>query len=77
MKYRLVLACLMPLDVNIRARQEFDAVIVDGNSDMTGDEVAAAATSHRADAIMFTNTLPLNADLMARLPASIKVGADK
>jgi lactate dehydrogenase-like 2-hydroxyacid dehydrogenase len=75
MKFRLVLACLMPLDVNIRARQEFDALIVNGNSDMTGDEVVAAAASHRADAIMFTNTLPLNEDLVARLPASVKVGA--
>ena len=42
MKPRLVLACLMPLDVNIRARQEFDALIVDGKNDMTGNEVAEA-----------------------------------
>src|SRR5690242_8294016 len=75
MKLRLVLACLMPSDVQVRARQEFDALIVDGNNDMTGDEVAAAAVAHRADAIMFTNTLPLNAELIARLPASVKVGA--
>ena len=75
MKPRLVLACLMPSDVNIRARQEFDALIVDGNNDMTGDEVAEAAAGHLADAIMFTNTLPLNADLIARLPASVRVGA--
>ena len=75
MKPRLVLACLMPLDVNIRARDEFDAVIVNGKSDMTGDEIAEAAERHRADAIMFTNTLNLNAELIARLPASVSVGA--
>jgi hydroxypyruvate reductase len=75
MKPRLVLASLMPLDVNIRARQEFDALIVDGNNDMTGTEVANAAATHHADAVMFTNTLPLNADLIARLPASVRVGA--
>src|ERR1700733_10302289 len=75
MKPRLVLACLMPTDVNFRARQEFDAVIVHGNNDMTGDEVADAAARHHADAIMFTNTLNLDADLIARLPASVRVGA--
>ena len=75
MKPRLVLACLMPLDVNIRARDEFDALIVSGNNDMTGDAVVDAAERHRADAIMFTNTLNLNADLIARLPESVSVGA--
>jgi lactate dehydrogenase-like 2-hydroxyacid dehydrogenase len=75
MKSRLVLACLMPVDVNNRARREFDAVIVDGKSDMTGNQVADAALRHRADAIMFTNTLPLSAELIARLPVSVKVGA--
>ena len=75
MKPRLVLACLMPTDVNIRAREEFDALIVGGNNDMTGDEVADATIRHRADAVMFTNTLPLNADLIARLPTSVRVGA--
>ncbi len=75
MKPRLVLACLMPVDVNIRAREEFDALIVGGKNDMTGAEVADAVTSHRADAVMFTNTLPLNADLIKQLPGSVKVGA--
>jgi len=75
MKPRLVLACLMPTEVNVRASQEFDALIVGGSNDMTGSEVAEAASEHRADAIMFTNTLPLNAELIARLPKSVKVGA--
>lgn len=75
MKPRLVLACLMPTDVNTRAAAEFDAVIVDGKDDMTVPQVVDAATKHRADAIMFTNTLPLNADAIAQLPASVKVGA--
>jgi lactate dehydrogenase-like 2-hydroxyacid dehydrogenase len=75
MKPRLVLACLMPSDVNLRAREEFDALIVDGKNDMTGAQVADAVERHRADAVMFTNTLPLNAELIARLPASVRVGA--
>jgi lactate dehydrogenase-like 2-hydroxyacid dehydrogenase len=74
-KPRLVLACLMPADVNARARQEFDALIADGKNDMTGDEVVAAAGAHKADAIMFTNTLPFNDATIARLPPSVRIGA--
>ena len=65
----------MPYDVVNRAREEFDAVVVDGKDDMSPAEVIAAATAHRADAIMFTNTLPLTADVIAQLPPSVRVGA--
>ena len=75
MKPRLVLACLMPAAVNARAHAEFDALIVQGKNDMTGPEVLAATAAHRADAIMFTNTLPLNAGVIARLPETVRVGA--
>ena len=75
MKPRLVLACLMPTDVNIRASEDFDALIVRGKNDMTGAEVIEAAEKHAADAIMFTNTLPLTAEAIAALPARVKVGA--
>jgi hydroxypyruvate reductase len=37
--------------------------------------VVQAATTHHADAIMFTNTLPLLAEPIAALPASVRVGA--
>jgi lactate dehydrogenase-like 2-hydroxyacid dehydrogenase len=75
MKPRLVLACLMPTDVNSRAREEFDALIVDGRDDMTVSQVIEAATRHNAEAIMFTNTLPLDADAIAALPPSVRIGA--
>jgi len=75
MKPRLVLGCLMPTDVNLRAAAEFDAAIVSGKADMTGPEIVRVAIAHRADAIMFTNTLPLNAETIAALPPSVKVGA--
>ncbi len=75
MPSRLILAALMPHDVVVRARDEFDALVVDGQDDMTAEQVIEAATAHRADAIMFTNTLPLTADAIARLPASVRVGA--
>jgi lactate dehydrogenase-like 2-hydroxyacid dehydrogenase len=75
MKPRLVVACLLPTDVNVRAAQEFDAIIVSGKNDMTGPEIVEAATRHKADGIVFTNTLPLNAEVIAQLPPSVRVGA--
>src|SRR5271157_3254188 len=75
MPSRLVLAALMPRDVVGRARDEFDAVVVEGKDDMTAAQAIEAAIAHQADAIMFSNTLPLTADAIARLPASVRVGA--
>jgi lactate dehydrogenase-like 2-hydroxyacid dehydrogenase len=75
MKSRLVVAALLPHDVVARAREEFDALVVDGADDMTADETVHAATQHRADAILFTNTLPLTAETIAALPPSVRVGA--
>jgi lactate dehydrogenase-like 2-hydroxyacid dehydrogenase len=75
MKPRLVLGALMPTDVIARARAEFDAVVAGGPDDMTVPEITRAATDHRADAIMFVNTLPLDAAAIAGLPASVRVGA--
>src|SRR3954470_5025341 len=75
MKHRLVLACLMPTDVIARARSDFDTISVEGPGDMTVPEAADAATRHRAEAILFTNTLPLTAEAIAGLPDSVRVGA--
>ena len=43
MPSRLVLAALMPRDVVTRARDEFDAVVVEGKDDMTAAQVIEAA----------------------------------
>jgi lactate dehydrogenase-like 2-hydroxyacid dehydrogenase len=75
MASRLVFAALMPHDVVVRARAEFDAVIVAGENDMTAEQVIAASHAHRAEAILFTNTLPLTAEAIERLPPSVRVGA--
>jgi lactate dehydrogenase-like 2-hydroxyacid dehydrogenase len=75
MPSRLVLAALMPPDVVARAREEFDAVVVEGQDDMTAEQVVEATNAHRADAIMFVNTLPLSAGVIAQLPPSVRVGA--
>ena len=75
MKPRLILGCLTTTDVIARARSEFDTIVLDGPNDMTVAEITAAAASHQAQAILFTNTLPLSADAIAALPASVRVGA--
>ena len=75
MKPRLVLGCLTTADVVARARAEFDAIVVDGPSDMTIAEITRAAAAHQAEALLFTNTLPLNAAAIATLPESVRVGA--
>lgn len=75
MKPRLVLAFLTTTDVVARARAEFDAIVATGPGDMTVAEVTEAAAGHRAEAIVFTNTLPLTAAAIAGLPDTVRVGA--
>ncbi|MBV9251661.1 MAG: D-glycerate dehydrogenase [Acetobacteraceae bacterium] len=75
MKPRLIVAFLTTRDVLARAREEFDALVVEGPDDMTAPEVVQAATRHRADAIVFTNTLPLTAETIGALPPGVRVGA--
>ncbi|MDR3534997.1 MAG: D-glycerate dehydrogenase [Acetobacteraceae bacterium] len=75
MKSRLVLGALMPTDVIARAKAEFDAIVSEGPGDMTAREITRAAADHEAEAIMFVNTLPLDAATIAGLPPSVRVGA--
>jgi lactate dehydrogenase-like 2-hydroxyacid dehydrogenase len=75
MKPKLVLACLVPPDVVARARAEFNAVVAEGTADMTPDEIVAAAERHGADAILVTSSQWISADVIARLPASVKIVA--
>ena len=75
MKPRLVVAFLTTTAVVARARADFDAIIATGPNDMTVAEVTQAATEHKAEAILFTNTLPLTAAAIARLPKTVRVGA--
>jgi lactate dehydrogenase-like 2-hydroxyacid dehydrogenase len=72
---RLLVAALLPEAVNARARDEFAALIHPGPDDMTQEQVLAAARAHEAEAILFVNTLPLDASLIARLPPTVRIGA--
>ncbi|HEX5325665.1 MAG TPA: D-glycerate dehydrogenase, partial [Acetobacteraceae bacterium] len=75
MKPRLVVAALLAQGAIDRARAEFDALVHEGDDDMNPDQVLRAAADHRTEALLFTNTLPLSAELIARLPATVKIGA--
>ena len=75
MNRRLLLAFLTTTDVVARARAEFEAVVAEGPGDMTAKETVEAAARHQAEAILFTNTLPLDAACIAALPGSVRVGA--
>jgi lactate dehydrogenase-like 2-hydroxyacid dehydrogenase len=74
-KPRLVLGCLTTTEVVTRARADFDAVVAEGPADMTVAEITRAVVAHQADAIVFTNTLPLDAAAIAALPATVRAGA--
>jgi lactate dehydrogenase-like 2-hydroxyacid dehydrogenase len=74
-KPRLVLGCLTTTGVVARARADFDAVVAEGPADMTVAEITRAVAAHQAEAIVFTNTLPLDAAAIAALPATVRAGA--
>ena len=73
-KHRLVVARPVPQAVSERAGAEFDAVLSD-RADMPADAVIQALGDHRADALFFSSNLKLGADVIARLPASVRVAA--
>ncbi len=73
-KPRLLVARPVPEAVTDRARTEFDAILSDSR-DMTPDDVIAALSDHQAEALFLSSNLKLNAGLIARLPASVRVAA--
>ncbi len=75
MKPRLLVAALHTRDVIDRARVEFDALVHEGADDMNPEEVIAASVRHRAQGILFVNTLRFDAALISHLPASLRIGA--
>jgi lactate dehydrogenase-like 2-hydroxyacid dehydrogenase len=74
MKPRLIVSRQIPAAVGERIAAEFDCPWPQGR-DMTGDEVIAALTDTRADALMLTSHLKFGADIIARVPANVKIAA--
>lgn len=74
MKPRLIVSRQIPPAVAARVRDQFDCPWPDGR-DMTADEVIAALTQTNADALMLTSHLKFGADVIARVPARVKIAA--
>ena len=74
MKPRLIVSRQIPPAVAARVRAEFDCPWPDGR-DMGADEVIAALDETHADALMLTSHLKFSAEVIARLPARIKIAA--
>jgi lactate dehydrogenase-like 2-hydroxyacid dehydrogenase len=74
MKPRLVVSRQIPPAVAARIREAFDCPWPDGR-DMDADAVIAALAEARADALLLTSHLKLGADLIARLPPSVRIAA--
>jgi len=74
MKPRLIVSRQIPPEVAARVRADFDCPWPDGR-DMTADEAVAALAETNADALLLTSHLKFGADMIARLPASVKIAA--
>jgi lactate dehydrogenase-like 2-hydroxyacid dehydrogenase len=71
---RIVVAIATVPAVADRAAAQFDAVLPrDGN--MSIDQMVEAAVGHRAEGVVITSSLPLSAEIMARIPPSVKIVA--
>ena len=74
MKPRLIVSRQMPEHVAARIRAEFDCPWPEGR-DMDGEEVLRTLAETKADALLLTSHLKVNADLIARLPAHVRIAA--
>lgn len=73
MKSRIVITRRMTPAVIDRAKTEFDAIAPD--TDMDVETIVNAVNDHKAEALFFTAGTKLDAKLIERLPASVKVAA--
>ncbi len=69
---RLIVACGVPAAVAARARAEFDARIAE-DQDMTISALLQAAGDHQAQAVVVTSAQKMTAEVIGRLPASVRI----
>jgi lactate dehydrogenase-like 2-hydroxyacid dehydrogenase len=74
MKPRLIVSRQIPAAVAERIRAEFDCPWPEGR-DMTADEAITALTETSADALMLTSHLKFTAEVIARVPARVRIAA--
>jgi len=73
-KHAIVVARPMPQAVTDRAAAEFDAVLSD-RADLSPDAVLQALVDHKAEGLFFSSNLKLNAEMIGRLPPTVRVAA--
>lgn len=74
MKPRLIVSRQMPIAVGARIRAEFDCPNPDG-VDMDAETTLRLLRETDADALLFTSHLKLTAEVIAQLPAHVKIAA--
>lgn len=74
MKPRLVVSRQIPPDVAARVAEEFECPFPEGR-DMDQDTVIQLLTDTRADALMLTSHLKLDAATIARIPGHVRIAA--
>ena len=72
-KPRVIVACVLPPAVVARARRDFDAVVAEGDDDMTTDAISNAAAAHDAEGIVVTSVQKMSQAVVDRLPAAVRV----
>lgn len=74
MKPRLIVSRQMPIAVGDRIRNEFDCPFPDGQ-DLDAPTTLRLLAETKADALLFTSHLKLNAEFIAALPSHVKIAA--
>ncbi len=74
MKPRLIVSRQIPPDVAARVAEEFDCPYPEGR-DMDPDTVIEMLAETKADALMLTSHLKLDAETIARLPDHVRIAA--
>ena len=74
MKPRLIVARKIPPAVAARIAAEFDSPSP-GGEDLDAKAALALLAAHAAEALLFTSNIKLDAGLIARLPASLRIAA--
>ncbi len=74
MKPRLIVARKIPPAVAARIAAEFDSPSP-GGEDLDAEAALALMEAHAAEALLFTSNIKLDAGLIARLPASLRIAA--
>ncbi len=74
MKPRLIVSRQIPPDVAVRVAEEFECPYPEGQ-DMDQDTVIRLLTETKADALMLTSHLKLDAATIARIPEHVRIAA--